>query len=162
MDLSRTSFFFCLYLVLSSLTAQDLGHSVVGSAGGYFTTAGTGSLHFTVGEIAVERTENGPVLARGFHHGIAAGGPTSTWAAPRVSLRLSAFPNPTTDRVTLAGDWDTEDRIEVRDLFGRLLQERRLPPDQVEIELAVYPAGTYFLTVTRAGQPVAGARVVRR
>ena len=143
-------------------TAQQLTPSLVGSAGGYFTSVSGGDLHFSVGEIAVEITSNGPVLERGFLHGVRAETATSVWSAPRLLLNLSVYPNPTADRITVAGTWEANDRVGLYDLLGRRLVERALPADQLELDLLAFPAGTYFLTVSRAGRVIGRARVVRQ
>ena len=158
----RTLLFFLLTCFCSLLTAQELSQTVIGSAGGYFSAPGGGNLHFTVGEIAVARTENGPVLERGFHHGLSSETTTSTWSARRSELKLAAFPNPTDGAVTLTGDWLPDDRLEVRDVFGRVLLQRTAGVARETVDLSSYPAGTYILTLTRAGRPLAGARLVRR
>ncbi|PPK87263.1 putative secreted protein (Por secretion system target) [Neolewinella xylanilytica] len=142
--------------------AQDMGHSVVSSAGDYFSVAHAGNLHFTLGEIAVSRTENGAILEQGFHRILTNERTTSTWSAPRLAITLSAFPNPTADVVNLTGDWQRDDLVEIRDVFGRLLGRQELSPGRATVALSSYPSGTYFLTLTRSGLPVAGARVVRR
>ena len=157
----RTLFAILLLLPLLG-TAQQLTPSVVGSAGGYFTSVSAGDLHFTVGEIAIETTTNGPILERGFLHGVRADAATGIWSVPRLALDLSVYPNPTADHITVAGSWEADDRVAVYDLVGRRLVERALPADRVELDLLAYPAGTYFLTVSRAGRVVGRARVVRQ
>ncbi|WP_187271085.1 T9SS type A sorting domain-containing protein [Neolewinella aurantiaca] len=144
------------------LSGQELSRSVVGAAGSYYSEVNVGNIHFTVGEIAVTRSQNGLVLERGFHHGLYELIATSTWSAPAIQLEMSAFPNPTADKVTLTGDWNLRDRLKVSDLLGRLLSDKELPPGQAELDLTSYPSGTYLLTVSRAGQPLKTLRIVRQ
>ncbi len=146
----------------ASLTGQTLDRTVVGSAGSYFSVTNVGNIHFTVGEIAVDRTTNGFILERGFHHGLSALIMTSVWTAPEVQLDVRLFPNPTADRVTLAGDWHPADRLQIRDLLGRPLLDQLLPPERVELSLLAYPAGSYLFTIVRAGRPLKNLRVVRQ
>lgn len=141
---------------------QELTRSVVGSAGTYFSAVNVGNLHWTVGEIAVDRTENGMVLERGFHHGNYKLLSTAVWTAPEINLAVSVFPNPTTDLVTLTGDWEIGDHLEVRDLLGRQLTNRELPLGRAEITLGDYASGTYLLTIIRNGRPLQSMRVIRR
>jgi hypothetical protein len=153
-----------LFLVALSpfLSGQELNRSVVGSAGSYFSAVNVGNLHWTVGEIVVDRTANGIVLERGFHHGLYELIATSTWTAPEVQLEVAVYPNPTADNVTLSGDWERLDRLRVTDLLGRPLSEFELPLERAEVSLDRYPSGTYFFTLLRAGQPLKSVRVVRR
>jgi len=153
---------FLLFALTPLLSGQELSRSVVGTAGSYFSAVNVGNIHWTVGEIAVTRSENGLVLERGFHHGLYELIATSTWSAPEVRLEMSVFPNPTADKVTLAGDWEIRDRLRVSDLLGRALSDTELPPGRTELDLTNYPAGTYLLTVSRAGQPLKTLRVIRR
>ncbi len=150
------------YLLSLTLTGQELSRSVVGSAGSYFSAVNVGNLHFTVGEIAVNRTANGLVLERGFHHGIYELLSTSVWSTPGVSLELHVFPNPTADQVNLTGDWAAQDRLRITDMLGRQISEKVLPPERAEMSLAHLPAGTYIFTVTRQGLPLKSLRVIRR
>ena len=144
------------------LTGQELSRNVVGSAGSYFSAVNVGNIHWTVGEIAVTRSENGIVLEQGFHHGLYELIATSTWSTPEIQLELSVFPNPTADRVTISGDWKLQDRLRVSDLLGRAISDTELPLERTELDLSLYPSGTYLLTVSRAGQPLKTLRVVRQ
>lgn len=161
----RTSLFIlalCTCVPAQNVFGQELTRSVVGSAGSYFSAVNVGNIHWTVGEIAVDRTENGMVLERGFHHGIYELLSTAIWTAPEINLDVAVFPNPTADRVTLTGDWDVGDRIQVRDLLGRQLTDRELPLERAELTLGDYASGTYLLTIVRNGRPLQSMRVIRR
>lgn len=161
----RTSLFIlllCTCVCAQKMDAQELTRSVVGSAGSYFSAVNVGNLHWTVGEIAVDRTQNGMVLERGFHHGNYELLSTAVWTAPEIDLRISVFPNPTADRVTLTGDWNIGDRLQIRDLLGRQLSDRELPLERAEMTLADYASGTYLLTIVREGRPLQSMRVIRQ
>ncbi len=144
------------------LSAQELTRSVVGSSGTYLSAINAGNIHFTVGEISIDRTENGIVLERGFHHGLYELIATSIWTAPEVQLDVRVFPNPTADDVTLTGDWLADDRLVIHDLLGRPILERELPIERLSLSLQNYPAGTYVFTLVRQGRPLKSLRVIRR
>jgi hypothetical protein len=83
---------------------------------------------------------------------------TPGWARPFTGLE--AFPNPTADRVTVQLDSPvaTAVRLQLTDIFGRVVQTGRYEaiagPNRLELFLADLPSGTYLLTVTdgeRAG-----------
>jgi hypothetical protein len=151
-----------LSLITGPLSAQSISQTVIGNAGAYYSVTNTGNLHFTVGEIVVDRTANGLVLERGFHQGYQDLLSTSIWLAPEVDLSLRAYPNPSYGPVFLEGSWEREDRAILRDLFGRPVLDLELPPNRAEIDLSRYPAGTYFLSVVRGGRPLGGIRLVRQ
>ncbi|MEO0731489.1 MAG: T9SS type A sorting domain-containing protein [Bacteroidota bacterium] len=144
------------------LHGQELSRSVVGSAGTYFSAVNVGNIHWTLGEVAVDRTQNGLTLERGFHHGLYNLLSTSTWTAPEVQLDLQVFPNPTADRLHLSGDWVAGDELHLSDLLGRRMLHQSLPPERAELTLATYPPGTYLLTIVRAGRPLKSLRIVRQ
>lgn len=146
----------------ASLSAQELSRSVVGSAGSYYSAVNVGNIHWTVGEIAVDRTANGLVLERGFHHGLYELIMTSTWSAPEIRLNVSAFPNPTPDEVNLSGDWENGDRMRITDLLGRPLVDRPLRTETDRVDLRRHPAGVYVLSVVRAGRLLKTFRIVRK
>lgn len=150
----------CTCVLAQTISAQGLDRSVVGSAGSYFSD-NTINLHWTLGEVAVDRTQNGIILERGFHHGHFDLLSTAIWTAPEVQLKVTAFPNPTVDRITLTGDWQAEDQLVIHDLLGRQLATRPLPPQRAEIALGRFPEGTYLLSIVRRGMPVKSMRVIR-
>ncbi|MFK8161335.1 MAG: T9SS type A sorting domain-containing protein [Lewinella sp.] len=150
------------FVLGSVLFAQELSRSVVGSAGSYFSAVNVGNIHFTVGEIAIDRTTNGLILERGFHHGIYELLSTSVWSSPEVNLDLTVYPNPTANLVNLTGDWKYDDQLRVTDLLGRPLLERVLPLERAEVSLETYPSGTYFFTILREGRPLKSLRVIRK
>ncbi len=75
-------------------------------------------------------------------------------AAPSTWLRM--FPNPTTDRLTLAFDRGSEvaGAWQLLDQMGRLLAQGSIAPGQgrVTIALPALPAGVYLLQVKRGAQ----------
>ena len=158
----RLLIFLCTCALAQTLAGQELTRSVVGSAGTYFSTVNVGNIHWTVGEIAVDRTQNGIVLERGFHHGQYSLLSTAVWTAPEIQFDLTVFPNPTADLVHLRGDWLAADRLQVRDFLGRLISDQVMPPDQAEVSLGDEPSGTYLLTIVRAGRPLSTMRIVRK
>lgn len=152
----------CTCVLAPMLSAQELTRSVVGSAGSYHSAVNVGNIHWTVGEIAIDHTQNGIILERGFHHGLYELLSTSVWTAPEVQLNVTLFPNPTVDRVTLTGDWNVDDRLVVHDLLGRQILDKELPPERSELALGQFPTGTYLLTIVRNGRPLQSMRVIRQ
>ncbi|MEL6973390.1 MAG: hypothetical protein AAFO02_24740, partial [Bacteroidota bacterium] len=68
--LSKPKFYLlslALGLGIFSLAAQDLPRTVIGNSGDYYDNLIFGSLHFTVGEIAVAEYGTDVQLGEGFH-----------------------------------------------------------------------------------------------
>lgn len=158
----RFLFFLCTCVLAQTIAAQELSRSVIGSAGTYSSANNSINLHWTLGEVAVDRTQNGLTLERGFHHGNYELLSTAIWTAPEVQLNITAFPNPTVNQVDLTGDWEVRDILVVHDLLGRQLLEQNLPPARARVTLGNYPAGTYLLSIVRQGRPLKTLRIIRK
>lgn len=160
----RLLYLLCACVLVLPLSGQDvtLGRTVIGSAGDYFSSDQVGDLHWTLGEMSVERDFNRLTLSRGFHQANPSLLINSIWSAPDIQLELAAFPNPTAGNLTLRGDWEWEDRVMITDLLGKTLLHQELPLERAELNLTTYPAGTYLLTISRAGQPLRTLRIVRQ
>lgn len=156
--------YFCTFIFLFPLllSAQEMTRTVVGSAGGYYTDVNAGNLHWTVGEIATSFFENGNSLAEGFHQTYVDLVVTAIFEAPELNLSLDIYPNPTIGRLTLEGDWLAGDHVQIVDLTGRRLVQKQLMPEREEFQLGNYPAGTYLLTILRAGKPLKTFRVIKQ
>lgn len=160
---SRIIFFMLLAgATPTALVAQEMTRTVVGNAGTYFSDVNVGNLHWTVGEIAVSRLQNGDAVAEGFHQTYFDLVVTALWEAPELNLSLDVFPNPTVGQLTLEGDWEDGDHVRLMDLQGRPLIQKALLPERESFRLDAYPAGTYLLSVLRDGRPVKTFRVVKQ
>ncbi len=148
--------------VVTSLGAQAMNRSVVGSAGTYFSDFNTANLHWTLGEIAVGYYENGSVLSEGFHQTYFDIVVTSLWESPELQLSLAIYPNPTLGQLTIEGDWQPGDQLQIFDLQGRRIFRKTLAPEQEQLQLEGYPAGIYFLNLVRQGKLLKTFRVVKQ
>lgn len=159
----KSYLFFCLSLAAgASLAAQEMNRSVVGSAGAYYSDFNVGNLHWTLGEISVAYHENGSVLSEGFHQTYSDLLVTALWEAPELDLSLDVYPNPTVGQLTLEGDWNAGDQMQLLDLQGRLLLRKELAPERETFQMDAYQAGVYFLTILRAGKTLKTFRVVKQ
>ncbi|MEM7573183.1 MAG: T9SS type A sorting domain-containing protein [Bacteroidota bacterium] len=148
--------------LFGSLQAQDLTRTVVGSAGSYFSDINTGNLHWTVGEVAVDYSVNGVVLAQGFHQGYYDLVLTSIWEAPELAIDLTVYPNPTVGQLIVEGSWDQGDRVRISDLLGRPIIETELAPERMDFELSSYPPGTYLISFERNGRLLKTMQLIKQ
>jgi hypothetical protein len=106
--------------------------------------------------------------ARGWY---AAFDPTAKWAANKVCAeqrgtgdaaafqnnqrKLRLFPNPACDRITILSDiaWNTETRVEIRDMTGRSWMNIALKAGEQRIDISVdhLPPGLYFYILQEPG-----------
>ncbi|WP_367390853.1 T9SS type A sorting domain-containing protein [Lewinella sp. LCG006] len=136
----------CLAILLSAgaLSAQDIPRTVVGNAGDYYDNLIFGSLHFTVGEVAVARYQNGLELGEGFHRAYYDLLVKNEELLP-LDWAVNIYPNPTTESIRIALPDLAPTQAALYNTNGQLLwQETIVTPLQV-VDLAAYPAGTYLL-----------------
>ena len=126
------------------LRAQDAPRTVVGSAGDYYENLQFGNLHFTVGELAVSRLQNGLVLSEGFHQGYYELLVSTDDPLP-LAWEVSVFPNPTADALHVRTETTTAARATLYDTNGRQLHARALDAGTATFDLTPYPAGSYWL-----------------
>ena len=151
-----TRLFIPLFLLVAGIataTAQNAPRTVVGNAGDYYESLQFGNLHFTVGELAVSRLQNGLVLSEGFHQGYYELLVSSEDPQP-PAWEVAVYPNPTATTVTVSTASTTAGRAALYDAQGRLLHDRPLQSGSAAFDLSAYPAGSYWLRL----QDAAGQR----
>lgn len=123
------------------------GQVSVNASGGNATGSG-GTVAYSIGQ-AVYTTSTGSngSVAQGVQHAyeIYSVGIKET----EMSISLIAFPNPTTDNLTLElSDYnDYQWSYQLLDLQGKLLNNGRIEGQRTEINMNVWPAAIYFLNI---------------
>lgn len=147
---------FILAVTLSSASAQRL--EIVAAASNYFKT-GTGSVSWTLGELAIETYRSSTViLTQGFQQP-RSGFVTAVYEAP---FGLSAYPNPTDDAVWLTTDDITGMTYQVLDLTGHVLQEATLTQAETQVSFQGLAPALYLLEVKRGGVLIQIFRIVKK
>lgn len=131
-------------LLMNMLTAQDIPRTVVGSAGDYYQNILVGNLHWTVGEIAVSRYENGLELGEGFHQ-VYYDLLVLTEEELPEDWEISVYPNPTTAWLKVRFPQTETLAIKLFDLQGRLLANGGTLSGEATLDFDFYPAGVYLL-----------------
>ena len=142
----------CLIFIFGTtlLQSQSLSQAVIGNAGNYQSTP-AGSLHWTVGEVAVESFENGnTILSQGFHQMY------NTVINPvweiKNELELKLFPNPTIGWIRLENKNSVPLNIIVTNLLGQKMLSASINQAQTDFDLHTYPNGLYLFSVLYKGQ----------
>ena len=131
-------------LCINSLNSQTLSRSVIGSTGTYYENLIVGEVHFTVGEIAVVRLQNGSELAEGFHRAIYdLFVRTHDFTLPEWSINI--YPNPTKDYliIDLPGG-EMVDALLFNEQGQQVLSWYKLS-DQKQLPIDHLASGSYFL-----------------
>jgi hypothetical protein len=132
----------CLFI--HSVQAQSLSQSVIGNSGDYYENPGVGSLHWTVGEIAVESYSNTQVLNQGFHQTYFDLLITNTWESA-TNFEIKAYPNPTTHQLVLSSSTGEQLQAQLYNLLGQPVLNKLQFQEQTELNVSQLPAGTYIL-----------------
>ncbi|WP_430931185.1 T9SS type A sorting domain-containing protein [Saccharicrinis sp. 156] len=150
-ELKNSLMFFFVFALFSVST---LAQEVVAASGG--EASGTaGSASYTVGQIfyATYEATTGSVV-EGVQQPFEISVSTGIENIPGMDLKLSAFPNPTTDYLTLKVDAQLLDEANawychLYDMKGLLLLNKRLVATQTIIDMAKFQSGSYLLQVVR-------------
>ena len=80
-----------------------------------------------------------------------------------ITFKCTAYPNPTTDYLTLVieGDVQTHYSASLIDLNGKLLSKLQIGGNETTISMEQYVAGTYFLKVTQNNQEVKTFKIIK-
>lgn len=131
-------------LLLTTVTAQDMPRTVVGSAGDYYQNILVGNLHWTVGEIAVSRYENGLELGEGFHQ-VYYDLLVQTAEELPEEWEINVYPNPTTDWLEVRFPETETLFLKLFDIQGRLLADWGGISGEATLDVELYPEGVYLL-----------------
>ena len=143
---------------INALQAQE----TVPATGGEATGEG-GTSSYYVGQITYT-TDNGTngSVAKGVQQPYEISIVTGI-EATNINLELSVYPNPTTDRLTLAVK-DTELnnlKFQLYDLSGKLIQQDQLREQNTQINMQNLAAATYLLKVTDSNKVVKTFKIIR-
>ncbi len=163
--MKRALFVIALLMLCAILFSQDLANRVIASGGAY-SSAGSYSLSYTVGETFVKKFESAnTTFTTGFQQ---------YWEFSvgiddlRVETGLIVYPNPSSDKVYLQlGAVDgIPVSIQVLTLTGERLFarqiERPLQNSIEEIDMSYYSPGIYLLRIANANGYVKTIKLVRQ
>lgn len=76
---------------------------------------------------------------------------------------ISLFPNPATDRlfVQLAEDANTLSEISITDINGRVVFNQKIQQSSIDLNIASFPVGTYYLQVHTGSEFLSGQKFVK-
>lgn len=149
---------FVLLIGLGSGTsyAQSINPFVIASAGGHGNST-TQQLSWTIGEpIIATQTSTSNILTQGFHQTNLV---VNSIFQLSESVKIQAFPNPTTQSITIAlpNNKEKEDlSIQLLDLTGKQLKQQTLLANdsQSHLNLENYPSGIYLISIQNSKNQV--------
>lgn len=133
------------------------------TTGGDHHQNSSGSISYTIGEIAIE-TYSGTtnILSQGFHqtHLIA----IAIKELKDLKFEITVFPNPTKDFVLLKIPIENIIGLQYKiyDIHGKLLQNKILKENETEISFANFSPSTYFIKVSDGSKVLKTFKIVKQ
>jgi len=151
-----------LGLGLTGLQAQESVNATGGNASG-----SGGSASYSVGQVVYTTNigTNGSV-AQGVQQPYEISVVTGLEEAKGINLTVSAYPNPTTDYLTLEVDASTTLSIQsmayqLYDMQGKLLQNEKITSNQASIVMSNLVPATYFVKVIQGNKEVKTFKIIK-
>jgi hypothetical protein len=146
-----------MLFVSISIHAQQ----VISSTGGTASN-GSGTLSFTLGELVIDtRTSGGTTITQGFHQTKLT--ITAVSELPCLTFSITAFPNPTSDFVTLKTARENNEKLTygLFDMQGKLLLKGELLQGEAQVPFATFAAATYIIKITKEGKDIKTLKIVK-
>jgi len=151
-----------LGLGLTGLQAQESLNTIGGNVSG-----NGGSVSYSVGQV-VYTTNTGTTgsVAQGVQQPYEISVITGIEKAKGIDLSVSAYPNPTTDYLTLSIDAERSRSIQsmsyqLYDMNGKLLQNEKITGNQTSIAMSKLVPATYFVRVTEGNKEVKTFKIIK-
>jgi len=136
-----------LFLGLTGVKAQEAIPATGGEANG-----GGGTASYTIGQVVytTKTGTNGNSIAQGIQQPFEISVVTSIEQAKDINLSVLAYPNPTTDYLTLkVKNYESNNlSFKLFDINGKLLKTENLMGKETQIEMQNLNPGNYFLKIT--------------
>jgi len=78
-----------------------------------------------------------------------------------ISLKLSIYPNPTTNYLTLRTEDNTNLSYQLYDMQGKIIETKIVSSNSINISIEEQPAATYFLNVVKYNQIIKTFKVIK-
>jgi len=151
-----------LGLGLTGLQAQESVNATGGNASG-----SGGTVAYSVGQVVYTTNigTNGSV-AQGVQQPFEISVVTGLEEAKGINLTVSAYPNPTTDYLTLEVDASTTLSIQsmayqLYDMQGKLLQNEKITSNQASIVMSNLVPATYFVKVIQSNKELKTFKIIK-
>ena len=146
---------------LTSLQAQE----AVSTAGGEADGSG-GTVSYTVGQVVytTEQGTNGNSIAQGVQQAFEISVVIGIPEAKGISLNVSAYPNPTTDFITVKVENYETTNLEYRVFCtnGKLLQTVKATGDKTQIQTSNLAPANYFVKVLDNSKVIKTFKVIKQ
>jgi hypothetical protein len=148
-----------LGLGLTGLQAQESVNATGGDALG-----SGGSVSYSVGQVAYQtHTRTSGSVAQGVQQPFEISVVTGIEEAKGINLSVSAYPNPTTDYLTLSisGFEISNLTYQLYDISGKLLQSEKITGNQTNIVMSNLVPANYFVKVIAGNQLIKEFKIIK-
>jgi hypothetical protein len=148
-----------LGLGLTGLHAQESVNATGGDASG-----SGGSASYSVGQVVyTTNTGTNGSVAQGVQQPYEISVVSGLEEATSISLSVSAYPNPTTDYLTLKADAAKipSMNFQLYDMQGKLLQSEKLTEIETQINMSNYVPSTYFVKVIQGDKKIKSFKIIK-
>ncbi|HNR21315.1 MAG TPA: T9SS type A sorting domain-containing protein [Bacteroidia bacterium] len=148
-----------LGLGLTGLQAQTSVNATGGDASG-----SGGSVSYSVGQVVyTTNTGTNGSVAQGVQQPYEISVVTAIEEAKGINLLVSAYPNPTTDYLTLeVKEFELSNiSYQLYDMNGKLLQNEKITDNQTSIVMSNLVPATYFVKVTEGNKEVKTFKIIK-
>jgi hypothetical protein len=152
----------CLFLFgigLSGLKAQEAIPATGGNVSGY-----GGSVSYSVGQlVTTTNTGTNGSAAQGVQQPFEISIVTGIDESIGINLNVMAYPNPTTDLLTLSVDHFEQSNLayQLYDQSGKLLENKILVVNQTGIAMSNYTPATYLLKIMENNKEVKTFKIIK-
>ena len=148
-----------LGLGLTGLQAQTSVNATGGNASG-----SGGSASYSVGQLAyTTNTGTNGSVSEGVQQPFEISVVTGIEEAKGINLSVTAYPNPTTDYLTLSiGEFDISNlSYQLYDMNGKLLQNAKITGNQTSIVMSNLVPANYFVKVIQGNKKVKTFKIIK-
>jgi hypothetical protein len=148
-----------LGLGLTGLQAQESVYATGGNASG-----SGGSVSYSVGQVVyTTNTGTNGSVAQGVQQPFEISVVTGLEEAKSITISVTAYPNPTTDYLTLSIDNFEISKLsyQLYDMQGKLLQSEKINDSQTSITMSNLVPATYFLKVIQNNKEVKTFKIIK-
>jgi len=149
-----------LGLGLTGLQAQEIVNATGGDASG-----NGGSTSYSVGQVVyTTNTGESGSVAQGVQQPYEISVVTGLEEAKGITLSVSAYPNPTTNYLTLSiGEFDISNlSYQLYDMNGKLLQSEKITGNQTRMVTSNLVSATYFVKVIQGNKEVKTFKIIKQ
>jgi hypothetical protein len=158
----KKSILILLFLLVCTLTVLQAQTAVPASGGN--ASGPKGSASYSAGQVVYTTiTGNGKSVAQGVQQPFEIMEVSSIEEAKGIKLSVLAYPNPTSDFLTLEilNEVQMQYIASLYDISGKLLQKTKITNKQTSIAMSNYKPATYFLKVSQGNKEIKVFKIIK-